>query len=80
MHRFIPVTCRQLGYTVIERPVNHRPRIAGRTKYGISNRAIPGLIDCFAVRWMRRRRRPVEFQEVAATPARETTQPQGAPT
>ncbi len=60
MHRFIPVTARQLGFKVIEMPVNHRPRIAGEAKYGIWNRALPGLFDCFAVRWMRNRRRPVE--------------------
>lgn len=59
MHRFIPITARQLGYRVIEERVNHRPRTAGEAKYGIWNRAIPGLIDCFAVRWMRNRRRPV---------------------
>ncbi len=58
MHRFIPVTARQLGYEVIEMPASHRPRIAGEAKYGVWNRAIPGLIDCFAVRWMRNRRRP----------------------
>ncbi|RMH26122.1 MAG: glycosyltransferase family 2 protein [Planctomycetota bacterium] len=59
MHRFIPVTARQLGYTVIETPVAHRPRHAGKPKYGmgITKRAIPGLIDCFAVRWMASRRR-----------------------
>jgi hypothetical protein len=58
MHRFIPVTARQLGYEVIEMPAAHRPRTAGVAKYGVWNRAIPGLIDCFAVRWMRGRRRP----------------------
>lgn len=59
MHRFIPVTARQLGYRVVEMPVNHRQRFAGEPKYGvgISKRAIPGLIDCFAVRYMRNRRR-----------------------
>ncbi len=66
MHRFIPVTARRLGYTVVELPVSHRPRHAGEPKYGlgITQRAIPGLIDCFAVRWMSNRRRtpgtPVE--------------------
>ncbi len=64
MHRFIPGTARQLGYHVIETPVGHRPRTAGRTNYGIWNRAIPGLIDCFAVRWIRKRRRPTEFREL----------------
>lgn len=59
MHRFIPVTARQLGYKVVELPVAHRPRHAGEPKYGlgIRARAIPGLVDCFAVRWMRNRRR-----------------------
>jgi len=75
MHRFIPVTARHLGYRVVELPVNHRGRHAGETKYGagISKRAIPGLIDCFAVRWMRGRRRPVTSLEVDAERAREAT-------
>lgn len=64
MHRFIPVTVRQLGFAVIETPVNHRPRLRGRTNYGIWNRALPGLIDCLAVRWMRNRRMAVDFEEV----------------
>jgi len=72
MHRFIPVMARHLGYTVVEMPVSHRARVAGETKYGmgITQRAIPGLIDCFAVRWMRQRRRPVA--NVEATDLRTT--------
>lgn len=70
MHRFIPVTARHLGYTVVEMAVNHRPRHAGETKYGLGilQRAIPGLIDLFAVRYMRSRRRPVRAQAVEAAP------------
>lgn len=65
MHRFIPVTARHMGFTVVEMPVNHRPRAAGATKYGSGlGRAIPGLIDCLAVRYMRARRRPTDAQEV----------------
>ena len=78
MHRFIPLTARQLGFTVVEMPVHHRPRNAGRTKYGIANRAWPAFFDCLAVRWMRRRRRDTRFDEIerpnfdiAATPHRE---------
>ncbi len=58
-HRFIPVTARQMGYTVVEMDVAHRHRHAGEPKYGmgITKRAIPGLIDCFAIRWMGSRRR-----------------------
>jgi dolichol-phosphate mannosyltransferase len=66
MHRFIPVTARHLGFKVVEMRVSHRPRTAGQTKYGfgITKRAIPGLIDLLAVRYMRNRRRPVESAEV----------------
>lgn len=68
MHRFIPITARQLGYRVEEMPVNHRPRTAGVAKYGIWNRALPGLIDCFAVRWMNHRRRPVTYRILTDPP------------
>lgn len=69
MHRFIPVTARHLGYTVVEMRVTHRPRIAGETKYGmgIVQRAIPGLIDLLAVRYMRSRRRRTDHAEVAVS-------------
>ncbi len=65
VHRFIPVLARDLGFKVVEMPVAHRARVAGETKYGlgITQRALPGLIDCFAVRWMRNRRRPVGCEE-----------------
>ncbi len=61
MHRFIPITARHLGYRVEEMRVSHRPRVAGETKYGfgIIQRALPGLVDLFAVRYMHKRRRPV---------------------
>jgi len=64
MHRFIPITARRAGFTVIETPVRHRPRVAGKTKYGIWNRALPGLVDCFAVRWMQNRRHVVQSMEI----------------
>lgn len=69
MHRFIPVTARALGYTVIEMPVHHRPRVAGVAKYGVWNRAIPGIADCLAVRWMRKRRRPVSYETITRAPS-----------
>lgn len=66
MHRFIPITARQLGYKVLETPVHHRPRVAGEAKYGVWNRAIPGLIDCLGVRWMDKRRRPVQADDMTS--------------
>jgi glycosyltransferase involved in cell wall biosynthesis len=70
MHRFIPATARHLGYKVVEMPVRHRPRTAGETKYGLGilQRALPGLHDLFAVRWMRSRRRPTQSIEVGPQP------------
>lgn len=66
-HRFIPVSARRMGFKVIERPVHHRPRHAGETKYGmgIVQRALPGLVDCFAMRWMFNRRRWTDWSEAA---------------
>ena len=57
MHRFIPACVAGLGGRVIETPVNHRPRHAGRTKYGtgLIKRGLPGLRDCFIVRALIRR-------------------------
>lgn len=77
VHRFIPVTARHLGFTVVEMKVTHRPRTAGQTKYGmgIVQRALPGLHDLFAVRWMRSRRRPTTCDEVFHEGATDTSDP-----
>lgn len=55
MHRFLPTLVRMQGFRIVECPVNHRPRIQGRTKYGIHNRLWVGIWDTFAVHWMRKR-------------------------
>ncbi len=55
LHRFLPTILRLQGYRVIEIKVNHRPRVAGVSKYGIGNRAWRGIVDCLAMRWFRRR-------------------------
>ena len=52
MHRFIPALVKGLGYRITEIPVNHRPRVAGVSKYGFGNRALKATLDMFAVRWM----------------------------
>lgn len=68
MHRFIPIYARMLGYQVIEMAVHHRPRAAGEAKYGIWNRALPGLIDLLAVRWMKARLRPTSCEPLPSPP------------
>lgn len=56
MHRFFPTLIRMQGFpNIIESPVNHRPRLRGKTKYGIQNRLWVGLADLAAVRWMQSR-------------------------
>lgn len=56
MHRFIPALIKAAGYRLVEIPVNHRPRRFGRSKYGLSNRALRATIDMFGVRWLLSRR------------------------
>jgi dolichol-phosphate mannosyltransferase len=54
-HRFMPVLAHSAGARVIEIPVNHRPRVAGISKYGLWNRLGRGIVDLFAVRWFQKR-------------------------
>jgi dolichol-phosphate mannosyltransferase len=63
LHRFLPTLVKMEGYRVIELPVNHRPRVAGKAKYGVLNRVFKGLRDCFAIRWMQRRNLRYECRE-----------------
>lgn len=52
MHRFIPALVKGAGYSLVEIPVNHRPRQFGVSKYGLGNRAIRATVDMFGVRWL----------------------------
>jgi glycosyltransferase involved in cell wall biosynthesis len=52
MHRFIPALVKGAGHTLVEIPVNHRPRKFGVSKYGLGNRAVRATIDMFGVRWL----------------------------
>lgn len=62
-HRFIPTLLRMRGRRVLEIPVNHRPRRAGRSKYGVMNRAFVAFADLLAVRWMKSRLLRYEISE-----------------
>lgn len=64
MHRFLPTLLRYHGFGVIEHPVNHFPRTAGTSKYGVWNRAFRAFKDLLAVRWMRGRRLILPLVEV----------------
>ena len=53
MHRFIPELASAAGFTMSEVPVNHRPRTAGKSKYGLS-RTFRVLLDLITVWFLRR--------------------------
>lgn len=55
MHRFLPALFRREHVTVINVPVNHRPRLGGQSKYGVWNRLWVGIVDLFGVLWLQRR-------------------------
>jgi len=55
LHRFMPVLAQDAGAIVKELPVAHRPRVAGRSKYGIWNRLGRGLWDLAMISWYRKR-------------------------
>lgn len=55
VHRFLPTLVRLEGYSVSQVPVSHRPRQAGRSKYGTWKRAVRGLRDALGVRWLQDR-------------------------
>jgi glycosyltransferase involved in cell wall biosynthesis len=51
MHRFLPAIASEFGVTIGERVVNHRPRIHGKSKYGIS-RTIRVVLDLLTVKFL----------------------------
>jgi glycosyltransferase involved in cell wall biosynthesis len=51
MHRFLPAIASEMGVTIVEQVVNHRPRRHGTSKYGIS-RTIRVLLDLLTVKFL----------------------------
>jgi len=51
LHRFIPALAAELGARVVELPVNHRPRTAGHSKYGLG-RVMRVVLDLVTVRFL----------------------------
>jgi glycosyltransferase involved in cell wall biosynthesis len=61
MHRFIPALAGLVGARVAEMPVNHRPRVAGKSKYGIS-RTVRVVLDLLTVKFLLKYlARPMQF-------------------
>ncbi len=61
MHRFIPIFASWQGARVTELVVNHRPRTAGTTKYGLG-RTFNVVLDLILIRFYRRYgQKPIHF-------------------
>jgi dolichol-phosphate mannosyltransferase len=57
MHRFLPALVKNAGSRVAYLDVVDRPRLHGRSKYGVVDRALTGVVDLVGVCWLLRRRR-----------------------
>jgi len=55
LHRFLPAMILLQNGRILQVPVQHFPRIAGTAKFGLWNRLIGPLSDCFAYLWMKKK-------------------------
>ncbi|WP_250434112.1 glycosyltransferase [Hanstruepera flava] len=55
LHRFLPAMILLQQGKIIQIPVQHFPRVAGQAKFGVWNRLIGPLMDCFAYLWMKKK-------------------------
>lgn len=55
LHRFLPAMILLQDGNIKQIPVQHFPRIAGKAKYGLWNRLLGPLLDCFAYLWMKKK-------------------------
>lgn len=55
LHRFLPAMILLQEGKVLQIPVRHFPRIAGTAKFGVWNRLLGPLMDCFAYLWMKKK-------------------------
>ena len=55
LHRFLPAMILLQDGKIKQIPVRHFPRIAGEAKYGLWNRLLGPLSDCFAYLWMKKK-------------------------
>lgn len=55
LHRFLPAMILLQEGKIIQVPVRHFPRVAGKAHFGLWNRLLGPLMDCFAYLWMKRK-------------------------
>ena len=55
LHRFLPAMILLQNGKILQVPIQHFPRMAGTAKFGVWNRLIGPLMDCFAYLWMKKK-------------------------
>lgn len=71
LYSFIPAFAVAGGWSVLEVPVAHRPRVAGVSKYGLRVMALHPLLDLLSLTWLLRR--SLRFRDVTAAAVRPST-------
>ena len=65
LHRFLPALLGSYGHPLLCKPVRHRARLHGSSKYTNWNRALVGMRDMVGVMWLQKRSvRPQRVTEV----------------
>lgn len=62
MHRYLPALFLRAGGRVRSVPVNHRPRLRGRSNYGVLDRLGVAVFDLVGLIWLQRRGRRPEVE------------------
>ncbi|MGO4912710.1 glycosyltransferase [Leeuwenhoekiella sp. W20_SRS_FM14] len=55
LHRFLPAMIMLQNGKTIQVPIRHFPRVAGTANFGVWNRLLGPLMDCFAYLWMKKK-------------------------
>jgi dolichol-phosphate mannosyltransferase len=55
LHRFLPAMILLQQGKILQVPVRHFPRVAGKSNFGLANRLLGPLMDCFAYLWMKKK-------------------------
>ena len=63
LYSFIPALAISAGFTIRQVPVHHRPRSAGKSKYGVRQFLWKPLLDMAGVWWFARRRCPLATEK-----------------
>ena len=69
LYSFMPALAKAGGFRLAERPVNHRPRLGGKSSYGFVAFLWKPAVDLVGIWWFRKRSfalRGVEVEEIGA--------------